>query len=238
MQGDSTCPITDSRDFEMFWSHSAKKNVLLRMIGPPTLSVYWFWLVHGCVGGPPSTRLSLKVRASRAEFRMFHTAEPWYSLPPDRVVIWICPFPRPVSASTGARTIFISPTMSWFMYVAELIPAASHRWSLTAMPSRITLMLFAVTPAKSPWIPSTKPSVCRVTPAITLIRSRTLLVTVGRLTISWLSSTSPTEGLDSSINWSAEIVTSIAVAPPEGSRVKSRRLVAFPRRITSVIVWI
>ncbi len=124
-------------------SHSAKKNVLFLMIGPPKLSVYWFLLVqslgvgfHAPVLGSTALLLA-QVLASNAVFRTDHTALPLNWLVPDRVKTCICPLPRPISASTGATIMRISPIRSGLMKVDGVIPACILRAApLDSMPSR------------------------------------------------------------------------------------------------------
>ena len=116
--GVSTCVLIESRLRTIWWSQSAKKNVRLRTIGPPKLTVYWFRLIQSAGVGlqsPVSGSVSLllpQVLESMALFRSDQTALPRYSFVPERVVIRNVPFPRPSSASTGAVITLTSAIMS------------------------------------------------------------------------------------------------------------------------------
>src|SRR5437867_3800063 len=90
---------------ESCWSHSAKKNVLFLMTGPPKLSVYWFtFLQSGWVGFQhggvcplilhplnvvPRSLLLFHVLGFSDVFCVFQTALPANLFVPDRLVIWI-----------------------------------------------------------------------------------------------------------------------------------------------------
>src|SRR5215471_14596139 len=129
----------------MFWSHNAKKNVFSLMIGPPKLRVYWlvFLQLRG-VGfhlrvSESICSLLVQLLPVNLVLRLLYTALPRNSLVPGRVRTWICPLPRPYSASTGARITRTSPTMSGFIVVvAERTPV---RVSVTVRPSRVVLIV-------------------------------------------------------------------------------------------------
>src|SRR6185503_17599153 len=168
------------------------------------------WFRHG-----GSTRglseLFVQRLESKAEFCTFHTATPWYSFVPERVWIWTCPLPRPISASTGARISLISPTRSGFIRVGESRPLG-HRWLLTLMPSRCTLTSRALTPAKFVCSAPKTASFVMNTPAITPTRSSTLLLTSGRSSTFCCGNTSPTDDDEEVIKSCAATVTSTDVA--------------------------
>src|SRR5262245_44990520 len=100
-QGVSTTEFTFARVGALTPSHNAKRNVLFFRIGPPTLSVYCGRFLQSRGGGVGRVLLFFHVFASNALFRMLNTVLPCHSFPPDLVRSWICPLPRPSSASTG-----------------------------------------------------------------------------------------------------------------------------------------
>src|SRR6476660_9243103 len=102
------------------------------MIGPPTAAVPW--LFDNQFKGV-RVWLLVHVFAFIALLRRDQVAAPRNWLVPERVVIWIAPFPRPNSASTGETISRISPTRSGLMTEFVLIPVG-QRVSLTMIPSR------------------------------------------------------------------------------------------------------